>query len=143
MGGAPGDDASTGPSISADGRYVAFSSDATNLVSAEFNFVTNVFVRDRVAGQTTIVSVSSTRAQWGICSGYQPSISADGQFIAFASAASNLVSNDTNGFDDIFVRDVVHSQTERISISIDGTQANSYCFEPSISNNGSRAAFAS
>jgi Tol biopolymer transport system component len=142
MGGAPGNDASTGPSISADGRYVAFSSDATNLVVQNSNFVTNVFVRDRVAGQTTIVSVSSAGAV-GNSSSYQPSISADGQFIAFASAASNLVSNDTNGFDDIFVRDVVHSQTERISISIDGTQANSYCFEPSISNNGSRVAFAS
>lgn len=140
--GAPGNLDSYSSSISSDGRSVAFASDALNLVPGDTNNSTDVFMRDRQAGQTAIVSVSSS-GLIGNSSSYQPSISANGLFIAFASAASNLVFSDTNGFDDIFIRSVANGQSELVSISTTGIQANSYCFQPSISNDGCFVAFAS
>lgn len=140
--GAPGNADSYNPSISADGRFVAFASDATNLVSGDTNNLTDVFVRDRQLGQTLVVSISSSGIL-GNSSSYQPSISANGLFVAFSSAASNIVLNDTNGFDDIFVRDLTTGQTKIVSISTEGNQANAYCFQPSISSDGSRVTFSS
>ncbi|HYJ68973.1 MAG TPA: PxKF domain-containing protein [Nocardioidaceae bacterium] len=91
------------PSISADGRYVAFSSTATNLVAGDTSSVPDVFVHDRLTHETTRVSVSSTGAQANHYS-VEPAISADGSYVAFSSRASNLVAGDTNGLEDIFVR---------------------------------------
>ncbi len=94
-----------GISISADGRFVAFHSDATNLVAGDTNGFSDVFVRDRLSGTTERVSVDSGGAQ-GINGGSSSaSISADGRFVAFDSYATNLVSGDTNGHRDVFVRD--------------------------------------
>lgn len=92
------------PSISADGRYVAFDSEASNLVSGDTNHSRDIFVHDRQTGQTTRVSVASDGTQ-GSSGSYDPSISADGRYVAFESGASNLVSGDTNGAGDVFVRD--------------------------------------
>ena len=92
------------PAISADGRYVAFSSWASNLVAGDTNDTTDVFVRDRATGATTRVSVASDGAQ-GNNQTLLPAISADGRFVAFVSLAFNLVSDDTNGFADTFVHD--------------------------------------
>jgi Tol biopolymer transport system component len=95
---------SFGPSISADGRYVAFKSYASNLVPADTNGVADVFVHDRLTGQTTRVSVASdgTEAN-GRSDSLKVSMSADGRYVAFVSQASNLVPGDTNGDWDVFV----------------------------------------
>jgi Tol biopolymer transport system component len=90
-------------SISAHGRYVAFVSDATNLVANDTNGVADVFVRDRQAGTTRRVSISSAGIQ-GNGDSDAESISADGRYVAFMSGANNLVANDTNHTVDIFVR---------------------------------------
>ena len=101
--GAEGNNSSYDPSISADGRFVAFHSDASNLVAGDGNGTSDVFVRDRATGKTRRVSVSSAGAE-GNGASYNPSISADGRFVAFESSASNLVAGDGNGTSDIFVR---------------------------------------
>jgi hypothetical protein len=102
--GAEGNNYSWQPSISADGRYVAFESYASNLVPGDTNGMWDLFVHDRQNGQTTRVSVSSTGAEGNSNSG-EPSISADGRYVAFDSYASNLVPGDTNGLWDVFVHD--------------------------------------
>ena len=94
------------PSISADDRYVAFSSYGDNLVSGDTNMWGDVFVRDRIAGTTVRVSVDSGGAEGNdISYPYLAAISANGNFVAFTSRASNLVSGDTNGTVDVFVHD--------------------------------------
>jgi Tol biopolymer transport system component len=130
------------PSISADGRYVAFTSDATNLVSGDTNGAWDIFVHDRQTGQTTRVSVATGGGQANLAS-LDPSISADGRYVAFVSAATNLVSGDTNNVADIFVHDRQTGQTTRVSVASDGTQANNQSSDPSISSNGRYVAFAS
>ncbi|MEN4030122.1 MAG: hypothetical protein PQ975_05955, partial [Methanobacterium sp.] len=104
------------PSISIDGRYIAFSSYASNLVAGDINGHKDVFVRDRLLNTTTLVSVSSTGEQ-GNGDSSQPSISADGRYVAFTSYATNLVTGDTNGVSDVFVRDLLLNITERVSVS--------------------------
>jgi hypothetical protein len=99
-----GDDSSGGPSISGDGRCVAFRSFATNLVPGDTNGVPDVFVRDRQSGTTERASVASAGAEANSGADY-PSISADGHRVAFGSLSTNLVSGDTNGRCDVFVRD--------------------------------------
>ena len=103
---AGGDSGRDFPSVSADGRYVAFDSYAANLVPGDTNGTSDVFVRDLRAGTTSRVSVSSTGAQPNGRSGV-PSVSADGRYVAFTSGAANLVPGDTNGAFDVFVRDRV------------------------------------
>jgi len=129
-------------SISADGRYVAFESKATNLVTGDTNGKTDIFVRDRALGTTVRVSVTSSEAQVNGDSG-APSISADGRYVAFQSDATNLVSGDTNGRSDIFVRDLVDGTTTRVSITDAEAQANSGSMWPSISADGRYVAFQS
>ncbi len=130
------------PSISADGRFVAFESEATNLVSGDTNNFRDIFVHDRQTGQTTRVSVASDGTQSNQHS-YNPSISADGRFVAFESVASNLVSGDTNNHPDIFVHDRQTGQTTRVSVASDGAQANDFSSNPSISADGRYVAFIS
>jgi Tol biopolymer transport system component len=130
------------PSISADGRFVAFESEATNLVSGDTNNFRDIFVHDRQTGQTTRVSVASDGTQSNQHS-YNPSISADGRYVAFESEATNLVSGDTNNHQDIFVHDRQTGQTTRVSVASDGTQANDYSYNPSISADGRYVAFIS
>jgi Tol biopolymer transport system component len=163
---ANGDSGLRGLAISGDGRYVAFGSDASNLVAGDTNkeclspFVRahysndrvhyncgDVFVRDRRSGKTTRASVGSGGKQLNGTS-YEPSISADGRFVAFSSEASNLVVGDTNSCSrlncpDVFVRDRVTGKTTLVSLSSDGTQVNGPSSEPSISADGRYVAFAS
>ena len=94
-----------GGSLSADGRYVAFGSSASNLVAGDTNGDEDFFVHDRVTGTTERVSVSSSGEQGNSDSHYGGSLSADGRYVSFSSYASNLVAGDTNGADDVFVRD--------------------------------------
>jgi Tol biopolymer transport system component len=130
------------PAISADGKTVAFYSQATNLVPADLNNVQDIFVRDRVSGTTERVSVDSSGTEANGDSLY-PSISADGQVVAFASLASNLVSGDTNATVDIFVHDRSTGVTERVSVDSTGAQGNGYCYYPTISADGRVVAFGS
>jgi Tol biopolymer transport system component len=134
------DNFSRQPSISADGRYVAFSSEATNLVAKDTNGSEDIFVRDRLSGTTERVSVNSSGNQ--AIGGYslEPSISADGRYVAFSSWATNLVTNDT-GIGDIFVRDRLSGTTEKVSVNSSGNLANGGSLEPSISANGRYVAF--
>jgi Tol biopolymer transport system component len=114
---------SDSPSISADGRFVAFTSDAHSLVSGDTNNRSDVFVRDRQTGITTRVSLSSGQAQATGGSSANATISADGRFVAFTSDATNLVSGDTNGQTDVFVRDRLNLTTTRVSVSSGQAQA--------------------
>jgi Tol biopolymer transport system component len=138
--GVQGNEFSVGPSISSDGRYVAFESAADNLVAGDTNELFDVFVHDRKTGQTTRVSVSSTGTQGG---GYGPSISPDGQYVAFESDADNLVAGDTNKYTDIFLHYRQTGETTRVSVSSAGEQGNKYSFHPSISSNGRYVTFQS
>jgi Tol biopolymer transport system component len=130
------------PSISADGRYVAFSSSASNLVPGDTNAVTDVFVRDRTAGTTTRVSVATGGAQ-GNSESQKSSMSAEGRYIAFESGASNLVPGDTNGVFDIFVHDRVTATTTRTNVANGGLESNLEAYDASISADGRIVTFAS
>lgn len=129
-------------SISADGRYVAFASDATNLVEDDNNYDIDIFVHDRQTGETTRVSVASDGTEANDNS-ENPAISADGQHVAFQSRASNLVAGDSNGVIDIFVHDRQSGTTTRVSVASDGSQANGHSYYPSISADGALVAFES
>ncbi len=132
------------PSISEDGRYVAFQSLAPNLVATDGNNNPDIFVRDRLAGTTEIVSVNASgdESEGGETFG-SPSISADGRFVAFQSRATNLVPNDTNENTDVFLRDRHLQTTQRASVGPGGVQANSASGSPAISGNGQFLAFTS
>lgn len=111
------------PAISADGRYVVFSSDATNLVSGDTNGVTDIFLRDTVAGTTTRVSLTDNNHNANGASTY-PAISTDGRYVEFSSTATNLVAGDTNGVSDMFIRDLQAGTIRRISVNASGIQGN-------------------
>jgi hypothetical protein len=130
------------PKISPDGRYVAFTSFA-RLVSSQPTTepakpIANVFVSDRVTQHTTLVSVpvqgSAGVAQQSRANGFSfsSSISADGRYVSFTSAASNLVPGDTNGMLDVFVRDVKTAKTVRVSVSSTGAQATCGTAPPAV-----------
>ncbi len=141
--GTQGNNYSYAPTISADGRYVAFSSSASNLVSGDTNeWMSDIFVHDRQTGETSRVSVSSSGVQENGES-RQPTISADGRYIAFQSVASNLVPADTNGMQDVFVHDRQNRQMTIISVSSNGIQGNGHSGFPFISANGRYIAFSS
>ena len=102
--GVQGNANSSPPSISIDGRYIAFESWADNLVDGDSNNAADIFVHDRQTGQTERVSVSSIGAQ-GNDSSYSPSISSNGRYVAFSSSADNLVDGDSNLYRDVFVHE--------------------------------------
>ena len=141
-GGVQANNASYGPAISADGRYVAFTSDASNLVTSDTNGFTDVFVRDLKLHKTYLVSVGAAGLQGNNVSD-EASISANGRYVAFESDASNLVSGDTNGYADVFVRDRKLHKTIRVSVSSAGVQGDNISADPSISANGRIVAFVS
>jgi len=140
--GIPANDISRYPSISSDGQVVAFMSYASNLVLGDTNGERDIFVHDRATGVTTRVSVDSAGGQ-GNGFSYGPSVSADGRYVAFFSAASNLVAGDTNGVTDAFVHDRVTGKTTRVSVDATGLEGNGACEYPSISADGTYVSFAS
>ncbi len=139
--GAQGDWHSTLPVISADGRYVAFRSSATNLVPG-VNGPGQLYVHDRQSGTTEKVSVSSSGVQ-GDSGSLLQSISADGRFVTFSSSSTNLVVGDTNGSWDAFVRDRQNGTTERVSLGSGGVQGRDDSFAGGISTDGRFVAFSS
>jgi Tol biopolymer transport system component len=189
-GGHQGNDHSLEPAISGHGRFVAFTSRASNLVPGDTNNDFDVFVRDRVAQLTRRVGPGGRQAaisghgryvaftsgvalvakrthgredvffldrtlhvtrRVSVGSGgqqandisFEPAISADGRFVAFRSPASNLVAGDTNGIDDVFVRDRRLHVTQRVSVGSGGHQANSGSFFAAISAHGRYVTFTS
>ena len=108
--------------MSHDGRYVAFTSSASNLVPGDTNEQSDVFVHDRQTGRTVRASVASdgTQADGGSLAA---ALSGDGRYLTFNSIATNLVDGDTNMQDDVFVRDLVSGRTTRVSVSSDGVES--------------------
>lgn len=127
-------------SISADGLHVAIQSAASNLVTGDSNGTTDIFVHDREADETTLVSIDSDGNQADSYS-WNPSISADGRYVAFQSVSTNLVPEDNNETWDVFVHDRQLGKTTRVSVDSDGNEANDYSYNPSLSEDGRYVAF--
>lgn len=140
--GQPGNGSSAGATFSKDGRFVAFSSSADNLVAEDTNGQWDVFVRDLTSGKTTLASVDSNGVQ-----GNGPSdagqFSADGRYLVMQSYASNLVPGDTNNKSDVFFRDLVSGTVNRVSVDSLGGEANGYSFGGSLSDDGALVVFSS
>ena len=136
--------ASSNASVSACGHYVAFDSEATNLVVGDTNARVDVFVRDRRTGTTTRASVAGgTFDSQANDTSRRPSISASGRSVAFESLASNLVPGDSNGQMDIFVRDLISGTTERASTDSARLEANARSEGASLSRDGGVIVFTS
>jgi Tol biopolymer transport system component len=123
-------------SVSSNGQFVAFYSDADNVVSGDTNSFRDVFVRNLILGTNILASVATNGASGdGIST--DPAISGDGRYVAFTSAADNLVANDTNGTLDVFVRDLQAQTTTLVSIGSNGVDpGNGDSYSPAISANG-------
>ncbi len=139
-GGNQGNNYSQYPSISADGRYVAFESFATNLVPGDTNNNADIFIKDMWTGAISLASADASGNQGNQWS-YNPSISADGRYLAFESAATNLTPGDTNGNIDVFVKDMWTGMIWRASTDAAGNQANDWSYNPSISADGGNVTF--
>lgn len=139
--GIQGNGSSSRPVVSANGRIVAFYSDASNLVSDDINKATDVFVHDRTTGITTRISVASGGTQ-GNGNSLNPSISEDGTLIAFGSEATNLVKGDANNISDVFLHNRITGQTTRLSV-VAGAEGNGISRIPILSGDGSTVAFIS
>ena len=140
--GAEGGSFSFAYAISADGRYVAFSSNSTNLVADDNNGQIDAFVKDTVTGITTRVSTDSASVEGNYAS-YASAISADGRFVAFSSRATNLVAGDSNFMRDAFVKDMLTGVTTRVSTDSAGGQANHISYVRAVSADGRYVAFES
>ncbi|MEU8303111.1 hypothetical protein AB0C84_06065 [Actinomadura sp. NPDC048955] len=140
--GAEGNGKSSDPSISADGRYVAFTSQASNLVAGDANGTYDVFLKDRWTGAVTNLHVDSDEDQ-GNSAAYSPSVSADGRYVAFSSSSVNLVPGVDNGYHNVYLRDVAAGTTEAVSLSTAGEPLWESSSEPSISADGRYVAFTS
>lgn len=134
-----------GGGLSADARYVAFASAASNLVPDDTNNEPDVFVRDRQTGDTTRVSVSSNGAEGDGNSGLSEwpgvQISANGRYVAFVSIAANLVTGDTNNTFDVFVHDRQTGVTTRVSVDSGGAEGDGISTSPAISSDGRYVSF--
>ena len=140
--GVVGNGDSRSASFSADGSKVIFSSQSTNLISADSNALQDIFVKDLTTGVVTLVSTSSAGAQANGVSDLG-TLSADGSKVLFVSSASNLVAGDTNGKQDVFVKDLNTGVTTRISTDGSNGQDNGASFTPQFSADGTQVVFAS
>jgi Tol biopolymer transport system component len=137
----------TEPRISANGRFVAFESFDANLIANDRNHDYDVILRDTFAGTNELISARHPALPSNSANG--PSVltsfaaSSDGRYLAFSSDADNLVANDTNGFRDVFVRDLLLATNLLASVSTNGTAADGLSFEPAISADGRYVAFTS
>jgi hypothetical protein len=136
--GLEGNGDSTQPVISANGRFIAFSSKATNFVAGKVNPVSDIFIYDTQAKQIRGINPLDSNGD-----SLNPSISVDGHWVVFESLASNLVADDTNDASDIFAYDTQTNQLTRISVDSAGTQGNGHSFNPVVSENGNAVVFES
>ena len=128
------------PAMSDDARWIAFFSEASDLVLGDTNEAADIFLHDRQSGLTRRVSVGSGGAQPDLSSD-TPTISDDGRFVAFYSYATNLVPDDTNNLPDVFVHDTQQNTTTLVSVAFDGTQGNAASFCSALSGSGDLVAF--
>lgn len=128
------------PSLSADGRYVVFESNATNLVPDDTNSRRDIFLYDRELDQIERIDVAADGTQ-GDGSSEKPTVSADGRFVAFDSASMNLVSQTLDGTSNIFVKDRATGEVELISRSTAGVVADAFCEEATMSADGRFVSF--
>ncbi|MEU7903745.1 hypothetical protein [Actinoplanes sp. NPDC049118] len=133
--GAEANDSSDFPAVSGDGRFVAFGSNAINIVQRDLNNAHDIFVRDLSTGVNTRVSVATDGTAANAAS-YGAALSHDGRFVAFYSSASNLVQGDTNKVADVFVHDRQAGTTSRVSVATDGTEGNGPSQNPGLSADG-------
>jgi hypothetical protein len=126
--------------VSTNGRYALFESRASDLVAGDTNNFTDVFVRDMLSGVTMLVSIS-TNGGLGNFASRGASMTPDGRFVAFVSAANNLVGGDTNGISDIFVRDMLTGTTVLASPGAKGVQFSNASESPEITPDGRFVAF--
>lgn len=143
--GRPGNRPSSNPDLSADGRFLVFESEASDLVTGDSNGQRDVFLRDLTAGVTIRVSVADAGGQSNAPSS-NPAISADGRVVSFESSANNLVTADTNRTADVFVRDLNGGTTDRVSVSSSGRQQDRSVAAPfrmvtDLDANGQRVVF--
>lgn len=129
--------------ISSDGRFIVFESTATNLVANDTNGQSDIFVHDQLNCITSRVSLSNSGLQASDGGSTNPQISSDGRYVVFQSAATNLVTGDTNGIEDIFLRDRQQNTTIRVSVSSAGAQGNDFSINPVLSGDGRYVAFES
>ncbi len=142
--GASGNDSSDGPVLTPDGRYIAFTSYASDLVVGDSNGTQDVFLRDLLTGTTVLVSMGAGGAGSGNDASFLPALSADGRYVAFQSLASDLVAGDANGMSDVFVRDVVAGSTTLASVNASGTgSGRGSSSQPVLSLDGRFIAFVS
>jgi hypothetical protein len=139
--GAQSDSDCFAPSISGDGRFVAFTTDAGNLVPGDTNQASDVFVHDRQTGRTVLVSVAvdgrpSSRGS------FMPSLSADGRSVAFVTDGA-LLPDDRNNTEDVYVADLWRSSMRRASVASDGSEADGPSMGPTMSADGVIVAFES
>lgn len=140
--GLEGNAPSFAPKISANGVFVVFASNASNLVTGDNNGRSDIFVHNRLTGITTLVSKGFT-GKPGNGDSLSPAINANGQIIAFDSFATNLVSGDTNGKRDVFVHNRANGKTVRVSVDSAGVAGNLRSLTPAINASGNLVAFAS
>ncbi len=140
--GVEGNGGSFYPALSADGRYVTFSSFASNLAAGDNNGEFDIFVYDRITRTIERVSVSDAAVE-GNGDSESPALSADGRYVTFYSDASNLVPGDNNGTDDIFVYDRTTRSIERVSVSDAAVEGNGDSLEPALSADGRYVTFRS
>ena len=139
-GGQPAAGASYEPALSADGRFVAFTSTAINLDPADADPAYDVFLHDRQSGTTELISFNVAETSGAGFAG-APALSADGRIVAFSSSSPDVVPNDDNGVEDIFVRDRQTGQTTRLSLAAGGDEADGDSYEPALSADGRFVAF--
>lgn len=139
--GGPADGYSAEAWISGNGRFVAFMSEATDLVADDTNDSADVFVRDLDTGVTERVSVPSTDDELIDGVSFEPSISDDGRFVEFQSDSEMIVADDFNGSEDVFVRDRLLGTTARASVATNGAETDFGAYEGVISGNGANVAF--
>lgn len=138
--GESGSGGSFSPSITPDGRYVAFWSNAANLVADDTNATSDVFVRDLVGGATERISLDSDGVE-GDGASSDPAVSPDGRWVAFWSEAANLVEGDANGVRDVFLFDRETGRTNRVSVSSEGRESDADSFSPNVASGGGVVAF--
>lgn len=130
------------PSMSADGRFIAFQGLSSDLTPGDSNGEHDIFLHDAWQATTTLIS-STPAGVSGNGASSAPRISGDGQWIVFSSEASNLVAGDINGVADVFVRNVASGATQLVSVSTSGAAADANCTEPAISADGRFVVFTS
>ena len=140
--GVEANDGSFCPAMSPDGRYVAFSSGASNLVPGDTNDQSDVFRKDLSTGELVRCSTTPQGVEGDDWS-HWTSISRDGRYVAFVSGATNLVAGESNGYCDIFRKDLVNGQIVRCSITPQGIETNGNTFHPFVSSNGRYVFFVS